>query len=191
MIQHYGLWAVVIGAFFQGQIFLVCAGILASQSVFSPLDVWVSATIGAWVGHLFWFYFGKNLSTRSLRNYIPNYDQNLNRVNLLIQKYPCRSVFFLQYLYGLRLVGAIGFGFSRIPILWFSLAQLINCTIWAGLLAMIGYFAGEFIEHGVLSGLKYAWIAFTLILVAYVFRKMNKDQIEDTVQVKSSEGLNC
>jgi membrane protein DedA with SNARE-associated domain len=177
-LTEYGLWAVIAGAFFEGQFLVFSAGIIAGHGFLHPFDVWIAATLGAWLGHAWWFYLGRFFKKRRLIWLIPGWKKNIRTVNRLIRKYPWSSLVFLQYVYGVRLVGAIAFGLTRISPPWFIGAQVVNCAAWASLLVLLGYFLGESLENGFLAAAKYNWIIFSILAVLYGIHRLVKREME-------------
>lgn len=176
--MDYGLWAVAIGCFFEGQVVLAGAGVLASHNLLNPLHVWLVGFISAWLGHLFWFALGKIMITRGLNLSNHNrYGKTIDRIDHLIRNKPWLSVFFLQYLYGTRLIGAIAFGFSNLKMKWFAAAQSLNCLIWALCVAGFGYIAGESFHPATTSPLRILWIVLTLGLLVVWWRIANRHSI--------------
>ncbi len=166
-LMNYGLWAVAIGCFFEGQVVLAGAGILASHHLLDPFEVWAVGFFSAWIGHLFWFGIGKIMITRGIHpNRHPRTGTTMNQIDRLIRKNPWLSVFLLQYFYGARLIGAIAFGFSRLKVQWFALAQTINCLIWALCVAGFGFLVGESLNSSTQSSLRIVWIVGTLAILA-------------------------
>jgi membrane protein DedA with SNARE-associated domain len=117
------------------------AGGLAHEQILSLSGAWLVATFGAFVGHLFYYALGRYLMGKDLFSLVPRWKPKIEQVLPLIRKYPTLSIFILQYLYGMRLVGAIAIGLAGMPWQTFIGIELINCLIWAALILMIGYSA--------------------------------------------------
>jgi|GEM_PF-1845806 len=177
-LMNYGLWAVAIGCFFEGQIVLASAGILASQQLLDPFEVWAVGFFSAWLGHLFWFGIGKIMIARGVNpSRHARYGMTMNHIDRLIRNKPWLSVFLLQYFYGARLIGAIAFGFSRLKVRWFAIAQTINCVIWALCVAGFGFLVGESLNPSTKSSLRIAWIVGTLAIIAAWWWFVNRHPI--------------
>ncbi|MBN1354995.1 VTT domain-containing protein [bacterium] len=162
-LVEFGIWALAAGAFFEGYLFVIGAGMLVSQSLLSPLDAFLAAAFGAWTGHIFWYYLGRYLDGRRFMNLLPGWRWNHKFINDMIHQKPWTSIFLLQYVFGVRLVGAIEFGLTKIPIGWFAVAQMVNCMIWSALLMLLGYSFGELIEHPGMNAAKYLWILGSIV----------------------------
>jgi membrane protein DedA with SNARE-associated domain len=183
ILDQYGLWAVAFGAFFQGYVFVIAAGIFASQGVFRLVDVVVVAAVSSWIGHWVFYLIGSGFSRRrsfleKTRLYKP-----IQTFDSTVKCHPWTSVFIMQYGHGIRIVAATAFGFFKINPVWFAWAQAINCAVWAILLFYLGYFAGI----GLFALPSYAHLptaitVITLLVIAYIFRKhwlANSEKIAD------------
>jgi len=188
-IQKYGLWAVALGAFFEGEATLIAAGILAGHQFLKLPDVWLYAFIGGWIGHFFWFYVGRYLKHTRLIGLIPNWKKNVRIVNRVIRKNPWSSVIFLQYAYGLRIAGAIAFGITRIRLIWFMCIQLVNCAIWAAIFTMLGYTVGESINQDFATGVKYIWVAGSIVIILVILAVLSRKKFKN--QLKSGSDSTC
>ncbi len=179
-ILLYGLWAVAVGAFFEGELTIITAGLLAGHNpeIFHISNVWLYALFGAWTGHLFWFYFGRYLKQTRMIGLIPGWKKNMRKVNRFVLKNPWTSVIFLQYAYGLRVLGAIAFGVTRVNIFWFVFIQAINCAIWAAIFSLLGLCLGESIRQDFVSVAKYIWISITILIILGVLIYRSRKKIK-------------
>ena len=71
----------------------------------------------------------------------------------MINTHPLVSIFSVRFLYGMRLVGPLVIGASRVSPVKFICINLLGALVWATLFAGIGYGAGEFLER-ILGDLK-------------------------------------
>lgn len=141
LLKEYGLWAVLLGTFFEGEGVMLMAGGLAHQQILPPIGAWLLGALGAYLGHLVYFGLGRYLKTKDPFAWIPRWKPKIERALPLIRKYPKLSIFILQYLYGMRIVGAVAMGLSGMPWPTFIGIELINCLIWSGVILMLGYSA--------------------------------------------------
>ena len=92
-----------------------------------------------------------------------------------IDRYPHGFILALRFLYGLRTVGPVALGVSRVSPLRFLVLNAIAAAIWAVCFSLVGYVFGETIEsmlgrlHGVETKLAVAaaigiavWLAYRL-----------------------------
>jgi membrane protein DedA with SNARE-associated domain len=162
LLKEYGLWAVLLGTFFEGEGVLLLAGGLAHQQILSSFGAWLVGALGAYVGHLVYYGLGRYLKAKDLFAWIPRWKPKIERALPLIRKYPKLSIFIMQYLYGMRIVGAVAMGLSGMRWSTFVGIELINCLIWSGVILIIGYSA----TAAVLAWLPLAEKSLTAILIA-------------------------
>jgi membrane protein DedA with SNARE-associated domain len=146
VINEYGYLAVFFGTFLEGETILAIAGFLASRSMLNLPTVVVVAFLGAWIGHMFWFWIGRVYGVRLL-NRFPSLHKPLDKVIDLFDRYGISAVFLTQYIYGIRLTAAIMFGLSHLTYTRFALYQGLSCALWALLITGLGYYFGEAIER--------------------------------------------
>jgi membrane protein DedA with SNARE-associated domain len=142
-LAKYSLAALGLGTFFEGEGFLVAAGVLVNQGKLQPLTVLLVAAAGAWFGHLFWFAVGRYIGRHHALHRFPKWEEGLTRADRLILRRPLPSIILLQYMYGMRMAGALALGFSTLNFGWFALVEAANCLVWAGLIGLAGYALGE------------------------------------------------
>ncbi len=172
IIKEYGLWAVFIGTFFEGEFVLITAGILAGEGMLNPAGVWVSAFLGAWTGHVFWFLMGRMLGARRILPKLKKYENQVAEVNRIILNHPKTAIFSLQYLYGMRVVGAVGFGITDLSFVKFLFYEAINCMIWAVMVLSAGWIMGETFVHIFRGWLRWVWIGLSLLLFVLFFHHL-------------------
>lgn len=146
LLVNCGYWAVFIGCLLEGETILILGGLAAHQTTLRLIDVIAVATLGGMVGDqiLFWTgrYFGPRILPRLHRQ-----QATIDRVSGLIDRYPTASIFSVRFLYGMRLVGPLVIGASRLSPIRFSLVNLLGAVVWATLFVMGGYWAGEALEN--------------------------------------------
>ncbi len=152
MIARYGLVAVFGGSLLEGEGILIAAAILSEQGVLDPALVWLAASTGAWVGHLFWFAMGRAIRTRRLVPTAGAFWARAARVKRLVEARPVMVLVLLQYLYGLRLVGAVAVGLTELSFARFALYEFVNCLVWAGLVGGVAFLLG-----GVAAEIFHGW----------------------------------
>ena len=172
LVSHYGLAAVFAGTFFEGEGVLVAAGVLAGEGVLHPLSVWATAACGAWLGHLAWFVAGRWLGRQQLQARWRWFGERLVQADQIIQRHPGWAVFILQYLYGIRMIGAAAFGLTHLSLRRFLWYQAANCLVWAALIGAVGYFLGEAGGRFFHGWGKWLWLAVSVGLVVWLLRHL-------------------
>ncbi len=173
-IKEYGVIAVFIGTFLEGESILIISGALASQSFLNPLYVWIAASLGAWSGHIVWFVIGKFFGKTSVDKIANRYNlsNKVNYIYALISSNKIKTVVLLQYLYGVRMIGALTFGISDIKLQWFSIAEIINCSIWAFVIGSIGFILGKTVSAFSHSAVYTIWIIASIVILIFIGTKL-------------------
>ena len=186
IIERYGLLAVFAGTFMEGETVLITAAILAGQGLFKPGAVCLSAFLGALSGHMSCFLLGRILRNRPNLVKIEKFQKRITRVNKIILKHPKKAVIILQYLYGMRVFGAIAIGMSGLSLVRFLLYESLNCMVWAVIVFMTGYTLGVsfmYIFHG---WLRWVWLGISVLLLALFFHHIGKLSTMDEVKINTA-----
>jgi membrane protein DedA with SNARE-associated domain len=146
LLANYGYWAVFIGCLLEGETVLILGGLAAHQGMLHWPQVIAYATVGGMLGDqaLFWTgrYFGPKLLPKLHRQ-----QATIDRVSGLIERYPTASIFSVRFLYGMRLIGPLVIGASRLSPIRFSVVNLLGAAVWATIFVSGGYWAGQFLEN--------------------------------------------
>ncbi|OZY35460.1 hypothetical protein CJF35_19120 [Pseudomonas lundensis] len=166
LLATYGYWAIFIGCLLEGETILILGGMAAHQHVLKLLPVIGYASLAGMLGDqlLFWAgrYFGERLLPR-----LHKQQAAIDKVTSLIQHHPTVSIFSVRFLYGMRLVGPMVIGASKVSPIKFACINLVGAVVWATLFASAGYWAGEFLQR-VLGDLKPYRLPIALGVVALV-----------------------
>lgn len=146
LLANYGYWAVFIGCLLEGETILILGGLAAHQTSLRLMDVIAVATLGGMVGDQILFWVGRFFGPRILPR-LHRQQATIDRVSELIERYPTASIFSVRFLYGMRLVGPLVIGASRLSPVRFSLVNLLGAAVWATLFVMGGYWAGDALEN--------------------------------------------
>lgn len=145
LVAQYGYLAVFAGAFLEGETVLVLAGFAAHQGYLSLPWVIALALCGGMLGDQSCFFLGRRYGAALLRRF-PKLVPGIERVDRLLQRYHAWLIIGMRFMYGLRLVGPIAVGMSRLPTWRFVAFNLLGATIWAPLIAGAGYLFGHALE---------------------------------------------
>ena len=140
-VSDYGYLAVFVWTFVEGETVFLAAAALAAARVLNPTGVIFSAAAGAFCGHLFFFAVGRRYGQRLLERF-PALGRHRGRFERIFHDYAHWSIFVFQYLYGTRIVAAILFGTTRIPLPRFCLLQVANCLSWSVIVYAVGHLLG-------------------------------------------------
>jgi membrane protein DedA with SNARE-associated domain len=180
LVSRYGLLAVFGGTLLEGEGILIVAATLSAHGVLDPVRVWLAAASGAWLGHVFWFTTGRAIRGRRLALGSVAFRARAAKVKRLIEARPVTAILLLQYLYGLRLVGAVALGLTELSLLRFVLYEIVNCLVWAGLIGGVAYLLGGLAAEIFHGWFKWIWMVASAVLVALMLRFV--DRLLDRIQ---------
>ena len=141
-IEHFGYFAVFVGSLLEGETVLLIAAFAASRGHLVYPWVVVLAFVGSIIGDQFYFFLGRHRGQRILARF-PQLQARATKVETLLYRYHKTIILALRFLYGLRTIGPIVVGLSRVPIITFFLLNLISAGIWANTIGGIGYLFGD------------------------------------------------
>ncbi|HET7712851.1 MAG TPA: DedA family protein [Thermoanaerobaculia bacterium] len=183
LLQKFGYAAVFIGTFLEGEGILVMAGFFAERGYMDFLVVLVIAFLGAYTGHLFWFWLGRTQGVRLLDRF-PKMKKHFGRGIRMFERYGPAAIFITQWLYGLRVTCAVVIGISRISLVKFLIYEAITCAIWAGVIGALGYYFGAAVERvlGRAAHIeKYALIFLVVVAVMIWLYHRRRERAEEAV----------
>jgi membrane protein DedA with SNARE-associated domain len=152
LIQNWGYPAVFAGSLIEGETILALAAVAAHRGYLALPSVIAVAAAGGFLGDQIYFLVGRFAGDRVLARW-PALRPGAERVRQLLARYDTPLILGVRFLYGLRTVGPIAIGMSRVHWSRFALFNLIGAILWAALVAGIGYALGEALTR-VLGDLK-------------------------------------
>jgi len=146
LLHKYGYFAVFIGTFLEGETILVMAGFFAERGYLDIYTVAAVAAVGAYLGHLFWFWLGRRYGVKLLDRF-PKMKNHFGRGARLFERYGALAIIITQWLYGLRITCAVIIGISKISLVKFLVYEAISVVAWAAAISAAGYFFGAAVER--------------------------------------------
>jgi membrane protein DedA with SNARE-associated domain len=146
LLERFGYLAVFVGTFLEGEAILVIAGFFAERGHLDIVWVGVVGFLGAYAGHLFWFWLGRVHGVRLLERF-PRMKTHFGKGIRMFERYGAAAIILTQWLYGLRITCAVIVGVSRISIPKFLAYEALSCLIWAGVITALGYYFGAAVER--------------------------------------------
>lgn len=145
ILAQYGLIALFIGTFIEGEIVVIAGGLLARLDFLSIYWVLPIAFTATFLGDQFYFYLGRKKGTAFLeKKHRKHWRKRAERVHDLIHNHQNKILFCYRFLYGLRIPTLFAIGTSELPTKKFVLLNLVNSAVWTLLFTFGGYFFGEF-----------------------------------------------
>lgn len=144
ILAQYGLIAVFIGTFFEGEIVVIAGGLLARLEFLSLPMVLITAFAATFLGDQFFFYLGRKKGTAFLeKRGRMHWRRRAEKVHDLIHNHQNKILFGYRFLYGLRIPTLFALGTSELSTKKFVLLNLINSIAWSCLFVLGGYFFGD------------------------------------------------
>ena len=166
LLERFGYLAVFLGTFIEGEAILVIAGFFAERGHMEVVPVAVVGFLGAYVGHLFWFWLGRVHGVRLLDRF-PRMQLHFGKSIRMFERYGVAAIIVTQWLYGLRITCAVVVGISKISIIKFLFYEAISCLIWAAGITALGYYFGAAVQS-LLGRYEHAekWGLLIIVLIA-------------------------
>jgi len=146
LLERFGYLAVFVGTFLEGEAILVMAGFFAERGYLNIFTVTGVGFVGAYVGHIFWFWLGRAHGMRILDRF-PKMKLHFGKSIRMFERYGAAAIIITQWLYGLRITCAVIIGISRISVLKFLVYEAVSCLVWAVVIAFAGYYFGAAVER--------------------------------------------
>jgi membrane protein DedA with SNARE-associated domain len=142
--RYWGYGFLYVGMFFEGELFLTAAGMLARLRAFDFFDAFLFAFFGALTGDVLWYSAGKYLHVHHSHNKYLTFI--INRVKRLlpgIEKNPFHVIFLSKFIYGLNHSTILVLGYLEIEFKQFIKIQFFTTLLWAIIFLVVGYVFGE------------------------------------------------
>jgi membrane protein DedA with SNARE-associated domain len=140
-LEQYGYLALFIGCLLEGETLLLLAGFAAHLGSLSFPLVVLLAFLGGTLGDQLFFLIGRHFGPGLLQRW-PRAQQRSARVLRLLERYHRWIIVGIRFMYGLRVIGPVIIGSSRVQARTFILFNMLGALIWALLMASLGYFFG-------------------------------------------------
>ncbi|KMV69747.1 membrane protein [bacteria symbiont BFo1 of Frankliniella occidentalis] len=144
LISQYGYWALFIGCLAEGETFTLLGGVAAHEGLLRFGWVLLVAMCGGILGDTALFFVGRRYGEPILKRF-KKHQKQIDKANRLIRKRPVLFVIGVRFMYGLRIVGPIIIGASRLSPRKFLLFNVIGAALWALIFVSLGYLGGQVI----------------------------------------------
>lgn len=146
IIAHYGLAAVFLGCFFEGETVAITGGVLAHRHLLVLWQVVVTVALAAMASDLFWFALGRRFRDQPrLRGIVER--PAFRRAVAMLDRGPYRLAAVFRYIPGMRIVGPLALSHSRIPARHYVLIVTISGIVWALAFTVLGHTIGHLITQ--------------------------------------------
>ena len=145
LVAEHGYLVTFLGALIEGETVLTLAG-LAAHRGYLHLPVLIAlASLGSCLGDQIYFLIGRRYGKRLIARF-PRFEPAIRRVDALVVRYAGVAVIAVRFLYGLRTVGPIAIGASRMPWHIFALFNVAGAIAWSVIWLMGGFLIGELVH---------------------------------------------
>jgi membrane protein DedA with SNARE-associated domain len=145
LVSDHGYLVTFLGALLEGETILTLAGLAAHRGYLHLPPLIALAAVGSFIGDQIYFLLGRRFGKRLMARF-PRFRPAIRRVDTLVVRYAGVAVIAVRFLYGLRTVGPIAIGASRMPWHTFALFNAIGAIAWSVIWLMGGYLIGEIVR---------------------------------------------
>ena len=147
----YGVWAVLIGTFLEGESILVAGAIAARHGYMSITSVLAAALVGSFVGDQLYFFLGRIYGRKFLLRR-PKWKGRVAQVHRLLDRYHAAFILGFRFLYGLRTVAPFVLGTSSVSAKRFVPLNFMGALLWSLTIGGMGYAIGKMSLTTLLAG---------------------------------------
>ena len=145
LVETYGYWAVLIGAFAEGETILVLGGFAAQRGYLVLPGVILSAFIGSLCADQLFFYLGRTHAQWVLDRF-PLWKAHIEKAHQRLERFRTPLLLGFRFMYGLRTIIPFLFGMSSVSRRTFIILDVIAAFVWAVVVGTGGYLFGHTLE---------------------------------------------
>lgn len=181
-VQDHRFWGYTIlfvAMVFEGETFLLAAGMLATLDAFDMGDVWVISFTAVVMGNTMWYYVGSSLNDREFTKGTIKWAKNA--ITFFLPRFnekPFKSIFFSKFIYGANRATVIMSGVFHVPFKLFFRAEFLASILWVTLYEGVGYFFGEMAVSTTRSASRLALIAVAFVVAFISIQRLITHQYE-------------
>jgi membrane protein DedA with SNARE-associated domain len=165
LLNHIGYPAVFLGTIVEGETFILLGGFLSHRGYLHLGPVILLAAFGAFSGDIIYFLLGRRYG-RSLLEKNRRSREMLPWLEGWMDRYHVLWIFGMRYLYGIRWLAAALAGSSGMNLLRFSMLSVPACLLWASVVGLLGYAAGEMVGRLLEDVKRYEIVVLALLTLA-------------------------
>jgi membrane protein DedA with SNARE-associated domain len=145
LVAEHGYLITFFGSLIEGETILTLGGLAAHRGYLHLFPLIVLASLGSFLGDQMYFLIGRRFGKRLIARF-PRFKPAIRRVDALVVRYAGVSVIAIRFLYGLRTVGPIAMGASRMAWRTFALFNAVGAVAWSVTWLMGGFLIGEIVH---------------------------------------------
>ncbi|MEO5620591.1 MAG: VTT domain-containing protein [Cypionkella sp.] len=138
LISHYGLIAIFVGCFFEGETAAIAGGVMAHRHLLVLWQVAAVVILAAFLADLTAFEVGRRFSgSRFVRKVLAK--PAVAKVMLQVAEHPRKFASVFRFIPGLRILGPVALAQSSLPFAVFAAHALVSAVIWGWFYAVVGH----------------------------------------------------
>lgn len=152
------------------------AGVLAHSGALEVIPVLAASFLGGYIGDEIRFFVARRYGY-NLFAYRPKWRAYVERADQVMERYGTAYVFLYRYPKGMRTIGALPIGLSKISWMRFTVLNAASAALWSGVLVGLGFFLGDQLADAAESW----WGTISVILLVifllaawFAFRTINR-----------------
>ncbi|WP_293883746.1 DedA family protein [Sphingomonas sp.] len=167
--------AIFLGAAIEGEAAVTTGGYLAHRGLVDPYFAAVCAFSGSFVADQIVFFSARFHRERRCIVRVRG-RATFARAIRFIERRPVLFCMVFRFIYGMRTVGPIAIGISRVPIATFFIINAVSAAIWATIFTTIGFRFGKAFETFIDRAISDPWAIGGAALVTggaafYIYRR--------------------
>jgi membrane protein DedA with SNARE-associated domain len=141
-LHSYGILAIVLGTFFEGETILLLAGLAAHRGYLPVASVIAAGFVGSVVGDQLYFHLGRWRGAPFLAKR-PAWVAQVARAQRFLERHHVAFILGFRFLYGLRTVSPFAIGMSGVPLHRFLILNGLGGLVWSVAVTLLGYSVGQ------------------------------------------------
>jgi len=142
LLANYGLLAIFLGTFLEGETILVLAGLAAHRGYLSLSSVIAAGFLGTFVGDRLYFQIGRWHGEAFLAKR-PTLQARVSRARQFLERHHVAFILSFRFSYGLRTISPFAIGMSDVPMHRYLILNALGGFVWSVAITLLGYSVGE------------------------------------------------
>jgi membrane protein DedA with SNARE-associated domain len=141
-LASYGILAVVVGTFLEGETILLLAGIAVHSGYLDLPSVVAAGFFGSVAGDQLYFYLGRRHGAALLAKR-PRWHARVARARRFLDRHHIAFILGFRFLYGLRTVSPFAIGLSGVSVRRYVILNAAGAFVWSCAVVLLGYSIGR------------------------------------------------
>ena len=149
LVNDYGAWIyalIFVWTFFEGETFVLFAGLAASKGYLNLGGVFFAAWLGSFAGDQVYFWIGRRWGTALLHR-VPRWRPSVERALDWLRRYDTGFILSFRFIYGIRNFASFAMGLSGLAPARFASLNLAAAFVWAASFTGFGFIFGQAFKH--------------------------------------------